>query len=189
MKRARAIRALFILSVALYPFIVYFGIQVLPPSFFGLVLVVLLAMRYGVLQPEERPVLLPILLVFMTYAILTAVLQSTRMLLYYPVLVNLCLCSVFVISLRRNDPLLLRIVRARGMPVSKHGPRYLARLTGVWAGFFAANGLLSLWTTTLSLATWTLYNGLISYFLIGVMVTAEWLFRGHYKRRMGVETS
>jgi uncharacterized membrane protein len=185
-KRPQAVRAAFILCIALYPFIVYFGLQVLPPSFFGLVLVVLLAMRYGVLLPNERPILLPVLLIFAVYAVVAVVLQSRQMLLYYPALVNFCLCTVFVGSLRQGEPLLLRIVRARGMPVSRHGPAYLFRLTAIWAGFFAANGAASIWTATLSIELWTLYNGLVSYFLVAVLVGGEWLFRRHFKRRMGV---
>jgi len=185
-KRSQAVRVGFILCIALYPFIIYFGIQVLPASFFGLVLVVLLAMRYGVLLPGERPILLPILLIFAAYAIVAMVLKSTQMLLYYPALVNFCLCAVFVGSLRQGEPLLLRIVRARGMPVSKHGPKYLGRLTIVWACFFAANGAVSMWTATLPIEVWTLYNGLLSYFLVAALAGGEWLFRRHYKRRMGV---
>lgn len=186
MKRSHIIRVCFIVSIALYPFMIFFGLQVLPPGFFGLVLVALLAMRYGVLLPEERPILLPILLVFLTYALSATVLKSTGMLLFYPALVNFCLCAVFVYSLRHGEPMLLRIVRARKIPLSKHGPKYLGNLTAVWASFFAANGMISIWTTTLSIATWTAYNGLISYFLIATLVTGEWVFRRYYKRRMGV---
>jgi uncharacterized membrane protein len=185
-KRPQAVRAGFILCIAVYPFIVYFGIQVLPASFFGLALLALLAMRYGVLLPDERPILLPVLLIFAAYAIAAMVLESTRMLLYYPALVNFCLCAVFVGSLRQGEPVLLRIVRARGMPVSKHGPKYLARLTLVWACFFAANGVVSIWTAALSIEIWTFYNGLLSYFLVATLAGGEWVFRRRYKRRMGV---
>lgn len=186
MNLSRAIRVLFILTVATYPFIIYFGIRVLPPSFFGLVLVTLLAMRYGVLLPKERQMLLPLLLVFFIYAVATTVVRSTEMLLYYPALVNFSLLAIFGASLRYGEPLLLRIVRARGMPISRYGPAYLYRLTAVWAGFFAANGLVATWTAGLSIESWTLYNGLISYFLIAGLVGGEYLFRAHYKRRMGV---
>lgn len=186
MKLAGAIRILFILIIAIYPFIVYFGIQALPPSFFGLVLVTLLAMRYGVLLPKERSILLPLLLLFFVYALAATFMQSTRMLLYYPALVNFSLFAVFAGSLYREEAMLLRIVRARGVPLSKYGPAYLNRLTAVWAGFFAANGFVSFCTVRLSIETWTLYNGLISYFLVAALAGGEYLFRGRYKRRMGV---
>jgi len=181
------VRVLFVACIAVYPFLVYFGIKHLPPSFFALALMVILALRFGVLVPEERPILLPILVVFLAYALLAAVLKSTAMLLYYPALVSYSLCLVFANSLRQEEPLLLRMIRARGMPISKHGPKYLYRLTGIWAGFFALNGSVAIWTSTQSIEVWTLYNGLISYFVVAALIGIEMIFRRYYKRRMGVE--
>lgn len=187
MTRSTLIRAVFIVCIAAYPFIILFGLRHLPPSAFGLALLVLLAMRYGVLLPSERPILLPMLLIFLTYALTATVSQSETMLLYYPAVVNFTLSAVFLNSLRQGDPLLLRIIRARGWPVSEHGPKYLYRLTGIWAVFFIINGLVSIWTSTLSLEIWTLYNGFLSYCLVAVLVGVEYVFRRYYKRRMGVE--
>ena len=188
MKKAMLVRALLVVFFIAYPFIVYFGINYLPPSFFGLVLVVLLAMRFGVLLPEERRLFLPILAVFIAYAIATTIFDSATMLLYYPALVNFSLCLVFASSLRQEESLLLRIVRARGVVMSEYAPRYLYRLTALWAGFFVLNGMVSIWTSTLSMQAWTLYNGLISYFIVAILGASEWLFRRHYKKKMGIET-
>lgn len=187
MTRPTLIRAVFLTCLAAYPFIVLFGLQFLPPSAFGLALLVLLALRYGVLLPSERPILLPMLVVFLAYALVTTLSRSQTMLLYYPAVVNFTLSAVFLYSLRQGDPLLLRIIRARGWPVSVHGPKYLYRLTGIWAVFFIINGLVSIWTSTLSLEAWTLYNGFLSYCLVALLVGIEYLFRRRYKRRMGVE--
>jgi uncharacterized membrane protein len=189
MKHAKFVRALVFLFFIAYPFMVYFGISILPPSFFGLVLVVLLALRFGVLLPEERLLFLPVLLVFLGYAIATVAFDSAQLLLIYPALVNFTLCLVFANSLRHEEPLLLRIVRARGYAISDHTPRYLYRLTAVWAVFFILNGLVSIWTSTLSMQAWTLYNGLISYFMVAILGVGEWLFRRHYKKRVGVSSS
>ena len=188
MKQAMLVRALLVVFFVAYPFVIYFGINYLPPSFFGLVLVVLLAMRFGVLLPEERLVFLPILVVFLGYAIATVIFDSATMLLYYPALVNFSLCLVFASSLRQEESLLLRIVRVRGAVISEYVPRYLYRLTALWAGFFVLNGTVSIWTSTLSMQAWTLYNGLISYFIIAILGASEWVFRRHYKKKMGVET-
>jgi uncharacterized membrane protein len=185
--RSTLIRALFLACIGLYPVLVYFGLSYLPPSFFGIALLILLAMRYGILLPEERPVLVPLLLVFVTYAVVAAVSGSEAMLLYYPVIVSFSLCGVFLNSLRQGDPLLFRIVQARGYTISEHTPIYLYRLTAVWAAFFVANGLVSLWTTTLGLKAWTLYNGFLSYVAVAVFVGIEYTFRCWYKRRKGID--
>jgi uncharacterized membrane protein len=185
--RSSLVRILFVASVAGYPFVVYFGLQHLPPSFFGIFLLVILAFRYGVLLPAERQVLIPVLLVFAAYALAATLLQNKTMLLYYPALVNASLCAVFLNSLLLGDPILLRFIRARNWPISKYGPQYLYRLTAVWAGFFVVNGTISVWTSTISIEAWTAFNGFISYILIATLVGGEWLFRRHYKKRMGVE--
>jgi uncharacterized membrane protein len=185
-KKALFVRVLLIVLVVAYPFAVYFGLSYLPPSFFGLVLVAALALRFGLLKPEERSTVLPVLVFFLAYAIAAVVFDSARLLLFYPALVNFTLCFVFAISLRSGEPLLLRIVRARGAEISEHAPRYLFWLTAVWSGFFVINGLVSLWTSTLSMRAWTLYNGLLSYFIVAILGAGEWLFRRYYKKRVGV---
>lgn len=189
MTRSLPIRVLFLTCIAAYPFLVYFGLQIMPPSAFGLALVILLAMRYGVLLPSERPILTPMLLIFVAYALTATFSGSQLMLLYYPAVVNFTLSGIFLNSLRQGDPLLLRIIRARGWSISEHGPRYLYRLTGVWAAFFVLNALISIWTSTQSIEVWTLYNGFLSYCLVALLVGVEYLFRRYYKRRMGVESS
>lgn len=181
------IRALFVACIALYPFFVYFGLQYLPPSFFGIALLILLGMRFGVLLPEERPILLPVLLLYVAYAALAALADSKTMLLFYPVLVSCTLCVLFLNSIRVGEPLLLRVLRARGWAMSEHAPRYLHNLTLIWAGFFALNGAVALWTATLSIEAWTVYNGFLSYVLVAILVAVEYVFRRWYKRRMGVD--
>jgi len=187
--RSKLIQALFVTCIAAYPFIVFFGLKYLPPSAIGLVLLVLLAMRFGVLLPAERPILLPMLLVFVGYALTATLSQSEVMLLYYPAVVNFTLFGIFLNSLRLGDPLLLRIIHARGLPVSEHGHRYLYVLTAIWSVFFVVNGLISIWTSTLSLEAWTLYNGFLSYCAIGVLFGVEYVFRLFYYRRMGIDKS
>lgn len=185
MDRASIVRGLVLLVVAVYPIAIFFGIKTLPPGVFGILLAVLLGIRFGVIRSRERLVLIPVLAVLMTYAILAAVLQSQRFLLYYPVLMNACLFGVFAWSLRGDEPFLLRIVRASGAKISPQGPTYLRRLTIVWAGFFVLNGAVAVWTTTQTLEVWALYNGLIAYILVGCLAAGEWLFRLYYKSRPG----
>lgn len=179
-------RGAFIGLLATYPFVVYFGIRALPASFFAILLAVIVAIRTAVIRPEERNLALPVMLLLFAYAITAAMVDRTEALLYYPVLVNVTLCAIFILSLRGGESLLLRIARSRGIPMSEHAPGYLRRLTVVWACFFAANGLISLWTTTATLEVWTLYTGLISYMLVGTLILGEWFYRRHYKRKHGV---
>ena len=179
-------RGLFAVLVALYPFIIYFGLRILPPSFFGLLLAILLMFRFGIIPPEQRATAVPIIVILLAYAVAAALSDSVTMLLSYPVLVNAILFVGFAGSLRSEVPLLLRLVRARGIPISSRGPGYLRRLTAIWAGFLVINGASAGWTTTASIEIWTLYNGMISNLLIGALIPGEWAFRRHYKKRHGL---
>ena len=187
MKWPAVLRIAFVLVLALYPFLVFFGLRSLPPGVVGLILAVLLMMRFGIIRPRERTTSLPAFIVLFLYAAMSALLGSTQMLLYYPVLVNAILLVLFAGSLRSEEPLLIRVVRARGTPVAEHATRYLTRLTAIWAGFFLVNGLIAAWTTTASIETWTIYNGIISYLGVAVLASGEWIYRGHYKKRYGID--
>lgn len=180
------IRILFLFSLALYPVLVFFGLRHLPPGAIGLLLLVLLAFRFGVLSPEEKPVLVPMLLIFLAYAAITVATGSETLLLGYPALVNFSLAVIFANSLRQPEPLLLRLVRARKMRISPYAPRYLFWLTATWAVFFVINGSIAVWTTTRPIEIWTLYNGLIAYIAAGTLMAGEYLFRIYYKKRKNI---
>jgi uncharacterized membrane protein len=50
-------------------------------------------------------------------------------------------------------------------------------------GFFVFNGVVSAALTLWSpLAWWTLYNGLLVYFIMGVLFGGEWLLRRRLRR-------
>lgn len=186
MNRASVFRALFFAAILLYPVIVYVSIQHLPISFFGVILVLLLLLRCGVMLPTERHLLLPVLLIHVTYSTVTAITGSRQLLLWYPALVNFSLCALFALSLKEEKSILLRLVQARKVQISVYAPRYLNRLTVVWAVFFLLNGLMAILTTMISVKVWALYNGFIAYTLVATLFIAELAFRRYYKRRKGV---
>lgn len=104
--------------------------------------------------------------------------DDPRWLRGYPVLVNGAMLAVFAASLWRGMPVVERFARLRHPDLPPHAVAYTRRVTQVWAGFFAVNGLvsaaLSLWAPW---QWWTLYNGVISYVLIGLLMAGEWLVR------------
>jgi uncharacterized membrane protein len=186
--RTIVFRAIFAVLIALYPFIVYFGIKILPPGLIGLVLALLLLARFGIVRPTERSTALPVGAILFAFAVASALVGSAQLLLYYPVVVNAVLFFLFAGSLRTKEPLLLRIVRARGTAIGGLGVTYLTRLTAVWAAFFVVNGMIAVWTTTADLEVWTLYNGLIAYLIIAALILGELMFRRHYKRHHNVSS-
>ena len=54
---------------------------------------------------------------------------------------------------------------------------YARRVTIAWAIFMGINTIISLGTVFMSDWVWTLYNGLVSYCLIGAMFIMEYVIR------------
>lgn len=60
---------------------------------------------------------------------------------------------------------------------------YTRKLTYVWAVFTFLNWLVSVATVFMSEAVWALYNGFISYLLIGMFFAVEYIVRIRFKRK------
>ena len=79
-------RGVFFVAVALYPFLVYFGLKYLPPGLLGLILAILLAFRFGILTTEEKPVLFPMMVVIPTRKIMIGVAHEVALICAMPIL-------------------------------------------------------------------------------------------------------
>lgn len=96
---------------------------------------------------------------------------------YYPVVVNLCMFTVFALSLTQPQTIIERLARLQDPELPQSGIDYTRKVTKVWCGFFVLNGAIALYTCFQSLELWTLYNGLISYLLAGILFAVEWVIR------------
>ncbi len=104
----------------------------------------------------------------------------------YPVLVSAIFLSVFGYSLISPPPIIERIARLSEPDLPPSAIIYTRRVTQVWCLFFIINGSISLGTVFLASPTvWYLYNGVVSYLLIGLLFGAEYLVRLRFKRRLG----
>ena len=110
-------------------------------------------------------------------------LKQTHWLLYYPVLANVLLLLLFAYSLFAPPTVVERLARIAEPQLDAAGVAYTRRVTQVWCGFFIVNGAIAL-ATCLSgdIALWTLYNGGISYLLMGALMGIEWIVRKRIRR-------
>ncbi|PLR37341.1 DNA gyrase subunit B [Chimaeribacter californicus] len=105
-------------------------------------------------------------------------LGRAHLLLWYPVVVNVALLALFGGSLLTAMPLVERLARLRQPYLPPEAVRYTRRVTQVWCGFFMINGSVALATCLRGhLNEWTLWNGAISYLLMGILMGGEWLVR------------
>ncbi|MGB8666210.1 MAG: hypothetical protein WCD24_15885, partial [Serratia inhibens] len=109
--------------------------------------------------------------------------KQTHWLLYYPVLVNVLLLLLFAYSLFAPPTVVERLARITEPQLDAAGVAYTRQVTQVWCGFFIVNGAIAL-ATCLSgdIALWTLYNGGISYLLMGALMGIEWIVRKRVRR-------
>lgn len=114
---------------------------------------------------------------------ISALLRETSLLLYYPVAVNTLLFILFFSSLRARQSVVERLARLSEPDLSPTGVIYTRRVTQVWCLFFVCNGFLALYTCLKGdVALWALYNGGVSYLLIGLLMGIEWIVRKRLQR-------
>jgi uncharacterized membrane protein len=97
---------------------------------------------------------------------------------FYPVIVSLTMGAVFTVTLFTDRPMVERLARLKMPDLDDYSIAYTRKLTKVWIGFFAVNAMIATWTALYaSMEIWTLYNGFLSYLLIGILFIGEWPVR------------
>jgi uncharacterized membrane protein len=170
-----------------YPFAVYYGLNQWGVGTVAGVLGILFVLRIiggnKVRLRELKYIAWASSLIGMILVILAMIFKESSWFTYYPVSVNLLLFVLFFSSLWQKETLIERFARLQEPDLPGYAVAYTRTVTKVWCCFFVINGAISLTTSFFSLNVWTLYNGFISYLLIGVLFAGEWLVRLHVKRK------
>ncbi|MBK6738487.1 MAG: hypothetical protein IPG64_11485 [Haliea sp.] len=170
--------------VLVYPFIVLYGLQVLPLQQIGLFFIALASLRLLFLRSQPKNNLLPILLSLVLLLIAAHALMSNESngLRFYPVAVNAVLLFVFATSLRSETPIIERLARISDPHLPPRAVEYTRKVTVVWCLFFVINGLIALYTALFSsFQIWALYNGAVAYGLTGLLFVVELIVRRKVK--------
>lgn len=176
-------------ALALYPVLVYHGVQHFDESWIALGVIAVCLLRFvcsAALRMEARSTGAKSRLPFPTIAgaagivvaAITLVWKHSDAMLFYPVLVNWTLFVLFVHSLAYPPTVIERIARLKDAELTHPAIAYTRRVTAAWTIFFACNGAAALYTAVASSKeTWMLYNGFVAYVLIGAMFAGEFLVR------------
>ncbi len=163
-----------------YPVVVYFGLSWFSPRVIAIGLLALLALRLLLSRKLWRRLPWVCLATVLGMLVLGATLVSADLtgMLLYPVAVNLAMLLIFAYSLWQGPPVIETLARIQDPDLDAKGVRYTRQVTWVWCGFFVFNGTIAGYTALFtSLKTWTLYNGLIAYLLMGMLMAGEWCVR------------
>lgn len=126
--KALALTILAIMTLS-YPFIIFFGISHFSPAIFGagLILFTLFKLVLTKSKPDIRQLLVVIVLVF--YSLFVAVSNSQWALRLYPVVINVCVAAVFLLSLFEDQSMIERFARAAGKKITPNAKEYTKKLT------------------------------------------------------------
>ncbi|MHC9511855.1 COG4648 family protein [Kangiella sp. M94] len=175
-------KTLIAIVVLLYPLAVYFGLQYLEPKSIALLLGGLVLIRgfviRGKLLQAFKGLWIIVLIAGLCIASLSFFLNTTSGLKLYPAIITASFLAVFAYSLYSPPSVIERIARTQEPELPAEAIPYTKNVTKIWCAFFIVNIFISLYTTFFTtIEVWTLYNGLISYLLMGLLFFGELIYR------------
>lgn len=177
------LRALLAFALACYPFAVYFLLESVHSGLLIALLGALLCIRLCLVSGIGRGYLSLGIGAALGFCVLAYLDPHLRVLKLYPVAIN-ALALVFCLYSLLNPPSAIeRLSNSLGIDVDGPAVPYTRRLTMVWAAFFVISGSIAAYTALASsTGVWALYNGAISYALIGLLIAIEYPVRLRYRK-------
>ncbi len=162
-----------------YPILVYFGLGILDIRAMAAVLLGVIILRSAVIPNTKAIQKWGILAGTAIIAVLVFMFNDPLYLKLYPVMMSALMLGIFSASLIAPPSIVETFARLqfKGKDLPAYVVVYSRRVTKIWCGFFAMNGLIALYTVILPIEIWTIYNGCISYLLMGCLFAGEFLFR------------
>jgi Predicted membrane protein len=164
-----------------WPFLVWFGLTMNGLHWLLPAMALLLVLRLRQARQKSGPmrfVMQSVALAGIVLCVASALLKTHQLLLFWPVIVNLVMLTVFGGSLWTAMPLVERLARLQDPNLPPEGVRYTRRVTQIWCAFFVLNGTMALFTAVHGdMRLWTAWNGMIAYLLMGTLMAGEWLVR------------
>jgi len=188
--------ALAFLALLIYPVIIYFGLQYIEPGFLAAFFAIVFVFRHFILtkkgtsyhsekQPKKRakiPHMHVVLISVLSLLAYSTLANSALALKFYPVVISLSFLAIFSYSLFK-PPSVVEMIARLHETLDDHGIIYTHKVTQVWCAFFIVNALIATWTVFHDdEQIWLLYNGFISYILMGVLMSVEFVVRFFVKR-------
>tara|TARA_R110000744_G_scaffold1965_6_gene7675 strand:+ start:5431 stop:6000 length:570 start_codon:yes stop_codon:yes gene_type:complete len=170
----------------MYPFAVYIGLNNIKPEYLAIILIAFVLMRIFLVRTnlKKLPWLLPASMLGIVAIMASAFTDSTIGFKLYPLAINFAMLVVFAYSYFKPPSVIETFARLGEKNLSPPAIKYTAKVTLVWCLFFIVNGLVSLYTAVfMSLDSWMIYNGFVSYVMMGTLMLVEYLVRLKVKKK------
>lgn len=169
------------------PFIIYFGIKYFGIRYllFGLLFLYLLRSAHSLKAGMKKKQVFVLVIIAAIFG-LAIILNRASLALYTPALINLGLLLSFGSTLFVGPPIIEIFARKHVKSLSEKEVKYCRNVTILWSAFFIINGSISLViSTTENVDYWIIYNGFISYIMIGLIFFMEMTYRYYRFRNYG----
>ncbi len=163
-----------------YPFIVGWSLS---NGHFFAVSILLVMVGMSRLVFKSNALLWPLSMFAILCGGLSVMLNDHAWLKFYSVLMSLGALGIFASTLWRPPSMIERFARIMQPDLPESGVQWTRKVTIVWCGFFIFNAVIA-WCTIVYAPTqiWMLYNGFISYVLMGILLLGEFILRKRHQR-------
>jgi uncharacterized membrane protein/acyl-CoA synthetase (AMP-forming)/AMP-acid ligase II len=190
-------KVLFVIAAVLYPAFIYYFLVIrkIPLRLFSLFIIAfaVLAFLNGTSAKKDKSTGVSMFrnsLILLGLGVLCFITNSALILKFYPLLMNVLFLAAFGVTWFLPPNMIFRFATMqdktiKGSISEKRVEAYCRKVTLAWCVFFVFNGSAAAWTIFFgSDALWSVYNGGISYILIGVFFTGEFIIRKRVQRGM-----
>ena len=184
-----------ILIALAYPILIYTGLNLMQARWVALLALLFFLIRFLIYRksvssrsqhqkfekitlPIKSAIAISATLGIMLLLLLAIFSDSETLLLLIPTVINLAFFLLFSATLLKPPSIAERIARLTTASITPEQSRYCFIVTAIWSMLFIFNASVSLITTFFcDIAAWTLFNGLLVYFLIGALFIGEATYR------------
>jgi uncharacterized membrane protein/acyl-CoA synthetase (AMP-forming)/AMP-acid ligase II/3-hydroxymyristoyl/3-hydroxydecanoyl-(acyl carrier protein) dehydratase len=188
-------KALFFCAAALYPGLIFYFLVIrkTPLRLFTLFVMAFALLAFIAGTSAKNKTKAPFFwnsLLLLGLGGLCLIVNSAIILKIYPLLMNILFLAAFGSTLFSPPSMIFRFATMQDKTIigtlnEKRVAAYCRKVTYVWCGFFVFNGSMAAWTIVSgSDALWSVYNGGISYILIGTLFAGEFMVRKMVQKKM-----
>ena len=190
-------KVLFVIAGVLYPAFIYYFLVIrkIPLRLFSIFIIAfaLIAFISATTSKENKSRGISFLrnsLILLGLGILCLITNSSLLLKFYPLLMNVMFLAAFGSTCFFPPNMIFRFAvmqdkTIKGSLSEKRVEAYCRKVTFAWCVFFIFNGSIAAWTIFYgSDVLWSVYNGGISYMLIGVFFVGEFIIRKMVQKNM-----
>ena len=184
-------RIIFIIAAVLYPALVYYSLVIreIPLRHFSLFIIAFALTAFIAATSRSRGAAStkkPFFqgpLVLLAVGVLCLAVNSVIILRFYPLIMNIMFLAVFGSTFFSPPNMIFRFAvlqdkSIKGSLGEKRIEAYCRKVTVVWCAFFLLNGSAAAWTIFFGTdKIWSIYNGGISYIIMGALFAGEFLVR------------